>query len=305
MSEKGSRGDLSKIQVRSRKPSVNPQKPRRRRQRKLFQRALAREMRAPRSSSLIAPSPALLQFLRFQAAEVPFFTPNAIRANPARRPPAWRPRGRDSPARTRAFGSSSCRAAACEASLLPSGFLPRSHDPRPPDSNQRHEAHSKDARPLSAWFALRGWHADEPTGHHDGRANGHRWGSGPTWWEDLKGRTKHKGGGGGQGGGFCGEDPEVDFWTDSSLLSRAKAPNELKLRCTELDENGKVTVIDGEFKKTELIARVRSPQTHSMNSSLEWDVEADSATPSSSACCRATSARSTRRCCPRSSCGRR
>ncbi|KAF6222507.1 hypothetical protein HO173_013398 [Letharia columbiana] len=34
-----------------------------------------------------------------------------------------------------------------------------------------------------------------------------------------------------------------------------KGPNELKLRCTEFDENGNVTFMDGEFKKSELIAK--------------------------------------------------
>jgi magnesium transporter len=38
--------------------------------------------------------------------------------------------------------------------------------------------------------------------------------------------------------------------------SVGKAPNELKLRCTELDENGNVTLVSGEFKKSELIAKV-------------------------------------------------
>ena len=36
-----------------------------------------------------------------------------------------------------------------------------------------------------------------------------------------------------------------------------KAGNELKLRCTEFDVNGNVTLMDGEFKKSELIAKVR------------------------------------------------
>ena len=35
-----------------------------------------------------------------------------------------------------------------------------------------------------------------------------------------------------------------------------KAVNDLKLRCTEFDSEGKVTLMDGEFKKTELIAKV-------------------------------------------------
>ena len=35
-----------------------------------------------------------------------------------------------------------------------------------------------------------------------------------------------------------------------------KGANELRLRCTEFDENGNVTFMDGEFKKSELIAKV-------------------------------------------------
>ena len=36
-----------------------------------------------------------------------------------------------------------------------------------------------------------------------------------------------------------------------------KPGSELKLRCTEIDENGNVTTVNGEFKKSELIAKVR------------------------------------------------
>jgi hypothetical protein len=35
-----------------------------------------------------------------------------------------------------------------------------------------------------------------------------------------------------------------------------KAANEPRLRCTEFDENGNVTLVNGEFKKSELIAKV-------------------------------------------------
>lgn len=35
-----------------------------------------------------------------------------------------------------------------------------------------------------------------------------------------------------------------------------KGANELRLRCTEFDENGNVTFMDGEFRKSELIAKV-------------------------------------------------
>lgn len=43
----------------------------------------------------------------------------------------------------------------------------------------------------------------------------------------------------------------------SSLGRMTRATNELKMRCTELDEHGNVTLVSGEFKKSELIAKVR------------------------------------------------
>ncbi|KFA64041.1 hypothetical protein S40285_04210 [Stachybotrys chlorohalonatus IBT 40285] len=42
---------------------------------------------------------------------------------------------------------------------------------------------------------------------------------------------------------------------NSRRLLTAKASMEPRLRCTEVDENGKVILVDGEFKKTELIAK--------------------------------------------------
>ncbi|KAF2994925.1 magnesium ion transporter [Curvularia kusanoi] len=41
----------------------------------------------------------------------------------------------------------------------------------------------------------------------------------------------------------------------SSLGRLARTANELKMRCTELDEHGNVTLVSGEYKKTELIAK--------------------------------------------------
>ena len=50
----------------------------------------------------------------------------------------------------------------------------------------------------------------------------------------------------------------LDDASNASLGRRktGKGANELKLRCTEFDENGNVTFMDGEFKKSELIAKV-------------------------------------------------
>jgi len=47
------------------------------------------------------------------------------------------------------------------------------------------------------------------------------------------------------------------FLDDNASLSRIVKPiNELQLRCTEFDENGNVTLVNGAFKKSELIAKV-------------------------------------------------
>lgn len=51
--------------------------------------------------------------------------------------------------------------------------------------------------------------------------------------------------------------PLSDFLDDNASLGRTLRPaNELKLRCTEFDDYGKVTLVNGEFKKSELIAKV-------------------------------------------------
>lgn len=42
-----------------------------------------------------------------------------------------------------------------------------------------------------------------------------------------------------------------------ALGRMARPANEMKMRCTELDQDGNVTMVSGEFKKSELIAKVR------------------------------------------------
>lgn len=50
-------------------------------------------------------------------------------------------------------------------------------------------------------------------------------------------------------------DHGSSMFNNRRILS-AKAALEPRLRCTEVDEDGKVILMDGEFKKTELIAKV-------------------------------------------------
>jgi len=52
--------------------------------------------------------------------------------------------------------------------------------------------------------------------------------------------------------------PDRSGFLDDDLGRALRPANELKLRCTEFDENGNVVLVNGEFKKTELIAKVRS-----------------------------------------------
>jgi magnesium transporter len=56
------------------------------------------------------------------------------------------------------------------------------------------------------------------------------------------------------GPGFMDEGTEGMFNIGRSLS--AKASNELRIRCTEFDINGDVTLVNGEFRKQELIAKV-------------------------------------------------
>lgn len=57
--------------------------------------------------------------------------------------------------------------------------------------------------------------------------------------------------------GFLGDATDTTMLNFGRTTVSNKASNELKLRCTEFDENGNVTLVNGEFKKSELIAKVR------------------------------------------------
>lgn len=50
--------------------------------------------------------------------------------------------------------------------------------------------------------------------------------------------------------------PLASFLDGSAPRLVLKATNEPRLRCTEFDENGNVTLVNGEFKKSELIQMV-------------------------------------------------
>ncbi len=90
----------------------------------------------------------------------------------------------------------------------------------------------------------------------------------PTWSERLFGMSKKP------PQKLKPEDlPQLDPDSGDSIFPRrslsAKAALDPRLRCTEVDGDGKVIMVDGEFKKSELIAKVRHAMTHTCGLDLE------------------------------------
>jgi len=82
--------------------------------------------------------------------------------------------------------------------------------------------------------------------------------AGPSWQERLWGIGARKGAKSLKPDDLPSRDDAdhgSSMFNNRRILS-AKAALEPRLRCTEVDENGKVILMDGEFKKTELIAKV-------------------------------------------------
>lgn len=55
--------------------------------------------------------------------------------------------------------------------------------------------------------------------------------------------------------GHSYDDPSAQLFNLARALSKNPSGADLKLRCTEFDSNGSVTLVSGEFKKSELIAK--------------------------------------------------
>ena len=71
----------------------------------------------------------------------------------------------------------------------------------------------------------------------------------PGWWRYWSGNKTPRG----------RQLPPLASFLDASTNQTGrmlKATNEPRLRCTEFNENGNVTLVNGEFKKSELIAKV-------------------------------------------------
>lgn len=212
------------------------------------------------SRQLPVPSLGLLRFLRSQTENLAFFSPShgpAGTLGPASRG-AFCAASRKPLRASRAASSSSAAAAAAagpdhpvclQASVFDLERLLPTRTPQAPPPNLR----LRRPQPFAAPAALAGsrWASTDrapPTG--------------PAGWEKrpwgCSGSTRKT-----HDSALKPDDlPESDGDGDNNSMFNkrrqlsAKAALEPRLRCTEVDEHGEAVLVDGEFKKSELVARV-------------------------------------------------
>jgi len=212
-----------------------------------------------------APSSTLLRFLKSQSDGLCFFTSNPRGFSfdhAAPRVPSLSPRLNPqriaSPPRclsTAALKPTTLEAgflnldflwprAATSATQVSAGYKAKGGGRRTDLSytSQRHA--SNDPRGWHASNDGKGWH-----GSHDGRGwLRHLWGRKQKIPKPLRSDDLPL-------GSFLEDGGEAPTFNLGRNMS-PKSANEAKLRCTEFDENGNVVVVNGEFKKSELIAKV-------------------------------------------------
>lgn len=207
-------------------------------------------MRPAYGTPISAPSASLLRFLRSQSQEICFFTPSA-NSNP---PPHSSQLGQKRFRRkdgdyirpfSKNFTTSSRRQATCQASVFNIPF-PR-HKPT-------RNAHFSSTLGTGSRQSILKCNAQPDNSNKSRRASGIF----RPLFQKLWGSRKRNG-----AATLKPNDlPDLPGFLDDAngtVLGRSKlgkASNEMKLRCTELDENGTVTLMNGEFKKSELIAKV-------------------------------------------------
>lgn len=196
--------------------------------------------------SVPAPSSTLLRFLRSQTEDVCFFTTNSG-ANACQRPRHWPSKAsyNSLPGSRRHLNTTRSRQAVVQSSHV-------GHD-NPRSLSRRERQTNAPNAPTSTnrlWPCVSsGNESSSPTARYastDSR----------PFLRKIWGRRTAD-----AGVQPDGPPPLPSFLDDANgtTLGRSKAgkgTNELKLRCTEFNEDGKVTLVNGEFKKTELIAKV-------------------------------------------------
>ncbi|KAJ3472991.1 hypothetical protein NLG97_g10586 [Lecanicillium saksenae] len=184
------------------------------------------------------PSRSLLRFLRTQS-ETAFVPPSRVRGGKTSARACTRVRLYNTEAYKRTASSSE-----------PAPSQPRALErslPSSPLCRPRQQPPSPQRRGFSSSARLSGWYRSGKENKPDPAS---------TWQERLWGMAARR--------GFKPLKPDdlpghEEFEHGSMFNSRrvmtAKAAAEPRLRCTEVDEKGQVILVDGEFKKSELIAK--------------------------------------------------
>ena len=218
----------------------------------------------------VAPSATILKFLRAQIHEQPYFTANHAPHHARKRiaSPAGSRGGAGIIRRPRSSSRSMTTVAPLlEASIIPplSSLFRRGKDEavdQRPHVQNHFPAHGRTQDlPLHNDTAGTAWarYASTSTSTKPSGKGWREWRSGLRGWRGLWGSSRHKGRSAESDLQPNDLPPLNGFMDDSASLGRVVPRlNELRLRCTEFDEHGNVLLTSREFKKSELIAKVRT-----------------------------------------------
>jgi len=216
--------------------------------------------------SPLVPSSTLLRFLKSQSESICFFSPNPRGAfifdHAAPREPQSHSHAVRVALRPRGLSTTASNHTTLEASFLNLDFLfPRSplSSHSNPSNSSRLVARSRRLECAGSLVAQRSAY----TGSKKWRQK---------WQQKIWGATSAKGRNPLQPDDIPKNTYGSEESGDTSMFSlgrhiSAKAAAQPKLRCTELDENGNISMASGEFKKSELIAKVRHHSVKRL-----WDV---------------------------------
>jgi magnesium transporter len=192
-----------------------------------------------------APSTSLLRFLRAQSDSVFFFTPNPTSCTRTSSESPWQHHHSRSSVMRKSSSLTDLTPVPCRAQLEASLFAISSTSTNPKTLRLRPSSLRLRSNTYPLICPLQSL--------RNGSTKSRSW---MRRFLDL-GRLKET--------GKWRTSPQVTTFTDDGSegnlfnLGRAlaaKSLNEPRLRCTEFDENGNVTLVNGEYRKSELIAKV-------------------------------------------------
>jgi len=208
-------------------------------------------------SASFVPSPAVLRYLRIQTESLHFLSTSSKAAHSLRHPISPRCTARDPPVYNKTRLSSQARTFCTDYTSFRQN-LASSNPARSTQCSHLQSTRSQCFLPKRHIRAASSWYPGAGSSSSEKERSWRRWSlrrqkePRPLEPSDLPSPIKS------------------GFVDDGASLGRVLKPgNELRLRCTEFDENGKVTLVNGEFKKSELIQKVY-PQHASAHSATTY-----------------------------------